>query len=153
MTMRYWHCKCQGQVYALKADRRWRGKAAYGHVSRRYFTAMPHIVLGTVHVILQVSKCQLRLNHPELCQMTGCIAVLCPAHQNSSMSQATMPPLAKKAGKHHDTSRQLIISKPSRDFNGLTLCEHFNISIRCRHATLSRLAMAILNSTTRDAGC
>ncbi len=25
-----------GPLYALKADRRWRGKAAYGHVSKRY---------------------------------------------------------------------------------------------------------------------
>ena len=41
---------------------------------------MPHIVFRTIHVVLQVSKCQLRLNHPEFRQMPCCVAVLSPAH-------------------------------------------------------------------------
>ena len=41
--------------------------------------AMPHIVFRTVHIVLQVSKCQLGLNHPELGQMPCCVAVLSPA--------------------------------------------------------------------------
>ena len=43
---------------------------------------MPYIVLSAVHVVLQVSKRQLRLDHPELRQMAGGVAVLCPAYQD-----------------------------------------------------------------------
>ena len=35
---------------------------------------MPH--LGTIHVIIEVSKCNLRLNHPELSKMARCIGLL-----------------------------------------------------------------------------
>lgn len=69
------------------------------------FTAMPHIVLSTVHVVLQISKCQLRLNHPELRQMAGRVAVLCPARQVVRASQVIMCMLSEGPGKHHSTSR------------------------------------------------
>lgn len=47
--------------------------------------AVPHIVFRTVHVVLQVSECQLRLNHPELRQMPRCVAVLSPTHWAPSL--------------------------------------------------------------------
>ena len=34
------------------------------------------VVLCKVHIISQVSECNLRLNHPELSKVSGCVAVL-----------------------------------------------------------------------------
>lgn len=48
---------------------------------QQHFAAMSYVVLSAIHVILQVSKCQLRLNHPEFCQVARCVAVLSPASQ------------------------------------------------------------------------
>ena len=73
---------------------------------------MPHIIFRAIHIVLQVSKCQLGLNHPELRQMPCCVAVLSPAHQAPSLScqllidtpvketMPSMPNQAKSVDKH-----------------------------------------------------
>jgi len=38
-------------------------------------TAEAHIVLGAVHVILQLTEGHLRLNHPELCQVPAGVTI------------------------------------------------------------------------------
>ena len=66
---------------------------------------MPHIVLGTVHVVLQSGKSQLRLDHPELRQVAGCVAVLCPARHIVEAPQTILCMLFERQGKRHSTSR------------------------------------------------
>ena len=46
---------------------------------QEHFAAVAHVVLRTIHVILQVSIRQLRLDHPELRQVARRVAVLRPA--------------------------------------------------------------------------
>ena len=43
--------------------------------------AEAHVVLGAVHVVLQLTEGHLRLNHPELCQVPAGVAV-CTHHRN-----------------------------------------------------------------------
>ncbi len=44
-------------------------------------TAEAHIVLGTVHVVLQLAESHLRLNHPELCQVPAGVTI-CKANHS-----------------------------------------------------------------------
>ena len=43
--------------------------------------AEAHVVLGAVHVVLQLTEGHLRLNHPELCEMPTGVAV-CMHHRS-----------------------------------------------------------------------
>ena len=44
-------------------------------------TAEAHIVLSTVHVVLQLTESHLRLNHPELCQVPAGVTI-CKANHS-----------------------------------------------------------------------
>mmetsp|Transcript_39392 Transcript_39392/g.47772 ORF Transcript_39392/g.47772 Transcript_39392/m.47772 type:complete len:214 (+) Transcript_39392:515-1156(+) len=43
---------------------------------QQVFAAELNIFLRALHVIVDISKCNLRLDHPKLCQVAGCVAVL-----------------------------------------------------------------------------
>ena len=79
--------------------------------------AMPYISLSIVHGKHDVSECQLKLNHPELCQMAGRVAVLSPTHQ----IMLAVPKLSKKTCRYCTASRQRLPSKALQTVCCLTI--------------------------------